>query len=161
MLFEAEIWVAVSFLAFFGILGYFGVHKTILAALDGRARRIEDELAEAKKLREEAQALVADYKRKQAAAEKEAAEIVASAKVDADRMAAEAKAKIEDFVVRRTRMAETKIAQAEAQAAAEVRAVAAEISAGAAGAVLGALASGPAGEGMIDRGISEVKTRLN
>ncbi|MEI8144810.1 MAG: ATP F0F1 synthase subunit B [Alphaproteobacteria bacterium] len=161
MLFEAETWVAVAFVAFLGILAYFGVHKTILSALDGRAKAIENELAEAKRLREEAQKLVADYKRKQKDAEKEAADIVAAAKADAERLAAEGKQKIEDFVARRTAMAKTKIAQAEAQAIAEVRAAAADVAVSAAGSVLAGLSKGKAGEALVLDGIAEVKAKLN
>ncbi|MGL4291852.1 MAG: ATP F0F1 synthase subunit B [Phreatobacter sp.] len=161
MFFEAETWVAVAFLIFVGILGYFGVHKLVLNAVDDRGRKIEGELAEAKRLREEAQAIVADYKAKQVAAEKEAVAIVAAAKTDAERLAAEAKTKVEDFVARRTKMAEAKIAQAEAQAVADVRAAAADVATAAAGAVLADIARGAGGNDLIKAGIAEVKAKLN
>lgn len=153
------IWIGLAI--FFAICWKMGAHTTLLGALDARGRRIETELAEAKRLREEAQALVAEYKRKQSAAEKEAADIVASAKADAERLALEAKAKMEDFVARRTQMAETKIAQAEAQALAEVRAAAADVAANAASAMLADMASGKGGEALIASGIAEVKAKLN
>lgn len=161
MLFAAETWVAVAFLAFFGILGYLGVHKTILGALDNRAKKIEQDLAEARRLRLEAEALVADYRRRQAEAEQEAKAIVAAAEEDAKRLAAEARAKMEDFVARRTKMAEAKIAQAEAQAIADVRSAAAEAAATAAGAMVAGLARGDAGEALVKAGIAEVKAKLN
>lgn len=161
MFFAAETWVAVAFLIFVGILGYFGVHRAVLNAIDDRGRKIEGELAEAKRLREEAQAIVADYKAKQAAAEKEAVEIVAAAKADAERLAAEAKTKVEDFVARRTKMAEAKIAQAEAQAVAEVRSAAADVATAAAGSVLADIAKGVGGSDLIKAGIAEVKAKLN
>ncbi|MCZ0736098.1 F0F1 ATP synthase subunit B family protein [Phreatobacter sp. AB_2022a] len=161
MLFAAETWVAVAFLIFVGILAYFGVHRTVLNAIDERGRKIEGELAEAKRLREEAQAIVADYKAKQAAAEKEAVEIVAAAKADAERLATEAKTKVEDFVARRTKMAEAKIAQAEAQAVAEVRSAAADVATAAAGSVLADIAKGAGGSDLIKAGIAEVKAKLN
>lgn len=161
MLFAAETWVAVALLIFLGLLAYLGVHKSILAALDSRSRRIEAELAEARRLREEAEAILADYKRRQAAAEKEAEAIIAAAREDAARLAAEAKAKMEDFVARRTRMAEAKIAQAEAQAVAEVRAAAADVATSAAGAVLSDMVKGPDGAALIEAGIDEVKSKLN
>lgn len=161
MLFAAETWVAVALLLFLGLLGYLGVHKSILGALDQRGRKIEADLAEAKRLREEAQAIVADYKKRQAAAEQEAKDIVAAAKADAERLAAEAKAKMEDFVIRRTRMAEAKIAQAEAQAVADVRAAAADVATSAASTVLAGLAKGSAGDDLIKAGIDEVKAKLN
>jgi F-type H+-transporting ATPase subunit b len=161
MFFEAETWVAVAFLIFVGILGYVGVHKMLLNALDQRGRKIEGELAEAKRLREEAQAIVADYKAKQVAAEKDAIDIVAAAKADAERLATEAKAKVEEFVARRTKMAETKIAQAEAQAVADVRAAATDVATSAAGAMLSDLAKGAGGSDLIKAGIAEVKAKLN
>jgi F-type H+-transporting ATPase subunit b len=160
-MFEAETWVAAALLIFLGLLAYLGVHKTILSALDARGRKIEADLSEAKRLREEAQAIVADYKKRQAAAEQEAKQIVAAAKEDAERLAAEAKTKMEDFVARRTKMAEAKIAQAEAQAVADVRAAAADIATLAAGTVLGDLAKGSGGDALIKAGIDEVKAKLN
>lgn len=161
MLFEADLWVAVAFLAFFGVLGYFGIHTTILKALDKRGETVEAELAEAKRLREEAQALVAGYKAKQEAAEKEAADIVAAAKAEAEHFAADAKARTEEFVARRTAMAKTKIAQAEAQAIAEVRAAAADVATAAAGSVIAAMSKGAAGDALVASGIADVKAKLN
>jgi F-type H+-transporting ATPase subunit b len=160
-MFAAETWVAVALLIFLGLLAYLGVHRTILSALDARGRKIETDLAEARRLREEAQAIVADYKKRQAAAEQEAKDIVAAAREDAERLAAEAKAKMEDFVARRTKMAEAKIAQAEAQAIADVRAAAADVATSAAGTVLADLARGSGGDALIKAGIDEVKAKLN
>ena len=76
LLHEPETWVAVAFLIFLGILAYVGVHKTVLTALDHRAARIKTELEEASRLRDEAAKLLAEYKRKQGEAEREAAAIV-------------------------------------------------------------------------------------
>src|SRR5262249_51289493 len=90
-------------------------------ALGDPSRRIRAELDEARKLKDEAAQLLAEYQKKQHAAETEAEEIIAGAKAEAERLAAEAKTRIENFVARRTTMAETKIAQAEAQAVADVR----------------------------------------
>ena len=113
-------------------------------SLDDRAARIKAELDEAKKLKEEAAALLADYQRKRGEAEHEAADIIAGAKAEAERLAADAKAKLEEFVARRTKLAETKIAQAEAQAAADVRAAAAEAAVAAAEKILAAANQGRA-----------------
>ena len=123
---DAEFWVAIAFVIFVAGLGYLGVHKMIGKSLDERASRIKAELDEARKLKDEAAQLLADYQRKRQEAEGEAQEIIAGAKAEAERLAVEAKAKIEEFVARRTKMAETKIAQAEAQATADVRSAAAE-----------------------------------
>ena len=102
---DAEFWVAVSFFIFIGILVYVGVHKKIAEALDHRRDRIKAELDEARRLREEAQALLAHYRQKQKEAEGEAAAILTSAKADAERMTIEAEAKMSEFVARRTKMA--------------------------------------------------------
>lgn len=161
MIFLAEFWVAVAFFAFFGVLGYFGVHKTILGALDQRGDRIRAELEEARRLRDEAQKMVAEYRRKEHEAEVEAKAIISAARSEAERLVAEGKAKAEEFVARRTRMAETKIAQAEAQAMAEVRAAAAEAAVKAAETILTQAVKGKTADGLIDAGISAVKAQLN
>ena len=160
-MFEAEFWVAIAFLIFFGVLFYVGAHKTIADILDKRRARIQSELEEAARLKAEAVALLAEYRQKTANAEKEAAEIIESAKADAERLAAEAQAKLEDFVTRRTQMAEAKIAQAEAQALAEVRSVAADVSVAAAEKVLAHTAKGSIAAELISRGIDDVKKKLN
>ena len=104
-----EFWVAVSFVIFCGILIYVGAHRKIFDALDQRSARIKAELDDARRLREEAAQLLAEYQRKQRDAEQEAAGIIAGAKAEAERLAAEAHTKMEEFVARRTQMAETKI----------------------------------------------------
>jgi F-type H+-transporting ATPase subunit b len=158
---EPETWVAVAFLIFLGILGYVGVHKTVLSALDNRASRIKAELEEASRLREEAGKLLAEYQRRQGEAEREAAAIVAEAKAEAERVAADVHAKMEEFVVRRTKMAETKIAQAEVQAVADVRAAAADAAVAAAETILTQTAKGAVAESLINQGIADVKAKLN
>ena len=108
---EAEAWVAVAFVLFLGLLVYVGAHRRVIGGIDARQGRIKAELDEAVRLRDEARAVLAEYERKGREAESEAAAIIASAKGEAERLAAEAKAKMEDFVVRRTKMAEAKIPQ--------------------------------------------------
>jgi len=136
MLGEAETWVAVAFVIFVGVLIYYGVHTMVTGALDQRSARIRTDLDEARRLKEEAAALLAEYRRKQQTAEREAAGIVAGARAEADRLAVEARTRMDEFVARRTKMAETKIAQAEAQALADVRAAAAEAAVAAAEKIL-------------------------
>lgn len=155
------VWVAVGFVLFFAVLAYFGVPKMLGNALDARARQIEAELAEARRLREEAQALLASFEQKRKDAEKEAASIVEQAKADAQRMAGESEAKMTDFVKRRTAQAEQKIAQAEAQAASEVRATAADAAVKASEAILRTQVAGNAGEALVRAGLSDMKGRLN
>lgn len=161
LLAEAETWVAVAFVIFLGVLAYVGVPKLIAKALDDRAARIKAELDDARKLKEEAAALLAEYQRKRTAAEAEAESIIAGAKDEAARMAVEAKAKIEEFVARRTKMAEAKIAQAEAQAAADVRSAAAEAAVAAAEKILSAEAKGALAGELIAKGIEDVRKKLN
>jgi F-type H+-transporting ATPase subunit b len=161
MLGEAETWVAVGFLIFVGILIYVGVPKLILNALDDRAKRVQADLDEARRLKEEAQKLLAEYQSKQKQAETEAASIIEGAKGEAERIGAEARTKMEEFVARRTKMAETKIAQAEAQAVADVRAAAAEAAVTAAEKILTESVKGKVGDDLIARGIGDVKAKLN
>jgi F-type H+-transporting ATPase subunit b len=161
MLAEAETWVAIGFLIFVGILIYVGVPKIILKALDDRAKRVQADLDEARRLKEEASRLLAEYQGKQKQAETEAASIIEGAKAEAERIAADAKVKMEEFVVRRSKMAETKIALAEAQAVADVRAAAAEAAVTAAEKILTQTVKGKLAEDLIARGIGDVKAKLN
>ena len=158
---DAEFWVAVAFVIFVAGMGYLGVHRMVAKSLDERAGRIKAELDEARKLKDEAAQLLAQYQRKRQEAEGEAQEIIAGAKAEAERLAIEAKAKIEEFVARRTKMAETKIAQAEAQAAADVRAAAADAAVAAAEKILSAETKGQLGGELIAKGIEDVRKKLN
>ncbi len=124
---DATFWVAVCVISFLAILLWKGAFKAMGAALDKRAENIEAQLDEARRLREEAQALLANYQRKQKEAEEQAEEIVAQARKDAEAMAARSRAELKERLGRRAAQAEAKIANAEAQALAEVRAKAAEL----------------------------------
>jgi F-type H+-transporting ATPase subunit b len=161
MLMETETWVAIGFVLFVALLAYLGVHKSIIQALDHRADKIKADLDDAKRLKDEATALLAEYQKKRQEAETEAQEIVAEAKVEAERMAADAKTKAEEFVVRRTRMAEQKIAQAEAQAIADVRGAATEAAVAAAERILAAEAKGEVAANLIAKGVEDVRKNLN
>jgi F-type H+-transporting ATPase subunit b len=156
-----EAWVAFAFLCFLALLAYLGVYRKLIDSLDQRQARIKGDLDEAKRLREEAQALLADFERKGRAAESEAEAIIASAKAEAERLATEAKSRMEDFVARRTKMAETKIAQAEAQALADVRSAAAHAAVVAAEKILSTAAKGKVAEDLLAKGIEDVKNKFN
>ncbi len=158
---DAETWVALAFICFVAGLGYIGVHRIIGKALDDRSAKIKAELDEARKLKDEAAQLLAEYQRKRQAAEGEAQDIIAGAKAEADRMAVEAKAKIEEFVARRTKLAETKIAQAESQATADVRAAAADAAIAAAEKILTQETKGKLAGELIAKGIEDVRKKLN
>jgi len=158
---EAEAWVAIAFVLFLGLLVYLGAHRRVIGSIDARQARIKAELDEAVRLREEAQAVLAEYERKGREAEGEAASIIAGATAEAERLAVEAKASMEDFVVRRTKMAEAKIAQAEAQALADVRSAAADTAVAAAEIILTAAAKGKVAEDLLAKGIEDVRKKFN
>lgn len=158
---QAEDWVAVSFVILMGVFAYFGVHRTILKALDNRRDRIKDEIDDARRLKEEAAKLVAEYRARRESAEREAQDIVTNAKAEAERIAAEAKTKMEDFVARRTKSAESKIAMAEAQALADVRAAAAEAAVAAAGRIMAQTVKGSVADDLVTQGIQDVRQKLN
>ena len=161
MIQEPEFWVAVAFVLFLGVLVYAGVHKTIIDALDQRTDRIKAELDEARRLRDEAGKLLAEYQRKQREAERDAEAIIAEAKAEAERVAAETRGKMEEYVARRTKLAESKIGQAEAQALADVRAAAADAAVAAAEKILRDTAKGKVADDLIARGIADVRAKLN
>jgi len=144
-----------------GLFVYMGVPKTVLKALDHRAERIKAELDEARRLQEEAASVLEQYKARRASAEREAQDIVAAAKAEAERIASDAKAKMEDFVARRTKTAEAKIALAEAQALADVRAAAANAAVTAASAILSQSVKGEVAENLLSKGIAEIRDKLN
>lgn len=156
-----EFWVMIATAIFVGIAIYMGAAKAVTAALDKRGELIAAELAEARRLREEAAAILAAYEAKRKAAEAEAETIVNAAREEAERTARESEAKLADFVARRTKSAEDKIAQAEVQAEAEVRAAAAEAATRAAETILRSQMSGKAGETLFAEGLNEVKSKLN
>ena len=158
---EPEFWVAVAFVILMGLFAYMGVHRTILTTLDHRSERIRSELEDAQRLKQDAAKLLAEYQARRATAEREAADIVASAKSEAERIAAEAKAKMEDFVARRTKTAENKIALAEAQALADVRAAAADAAVAAASTILSQTVKGEVAEDLLAKGITEAREKLN
>lgn len=161
MLEDATFWALVALILFFVLLVYLKVPGQITSALDKRAETIRKELDEARRLREEAQALLADYQRKGREAESEAEEIVDQAKREADALTAEAGRRLEEYVASRTRQAEQKIAQAEAQALQEVRVLSADVAVAAAEKILGARVKGATADGLIARSISDVKSKLN
>ncbi len=161
MEFGAEFYVLLGFIVFLCLLGYLGVHRTILKALDARGQAIADELAQAAKLRAEATALLASFEKKAVEAEANAAAIVAEARAQAEQLARDTAERMNDFVARRTKQAEAKIALAETQAAADVRAAAADHAARAAEIVLRGETQGAAGAELAAREIAALKDRLN
>jgi F-type H+-transporting ATPase subunit b len=158
---DPETWVAIAFIILMAVFAYMGVHRTALTALDHRAARIKAELDDARKLKDEAAKVLAEYKTRRASAEREAEDIIANAKAEAERIAADAKTKMEDFVARRTKTAESKIAMAEAQALADVRAAAADAAVSAASTILSQSVKGSVADDLLAKGIAEVRAKLN
>jgi F-type H+-transporting ATPase subunit b len=161
MLYEPEFWVAVAFVIFFGIVAWAGGFKTLIQGLDARAKRVQAELDEAKRLREEAAQVLADYRRRREEAEREAEAIVAGAREEAERVARETHERMTDFVARRTAAAEAKIAQAEQQATAQVRAAAADAAVRLSETILREQVQGEKAQELLAKGLVDVKTKLH
>jgi F-type H+-transporting ATPase subunit b len=161
MLGMAEFWVAVAFIAFLAILLYYRVPRLIAKALDDRAEAIRKELDQARRLREDAQNLLADYKKRHRNVGQEAEAIVDLARREAEALAQETRASLKDTLERRTKLAEDKIARAEAQAIDEVRAAAIDAAVAAAERILREKMAGSGGAALIDQSIRDLKGRLN
>jgi len=158
---EPEFWVAVSFFLFLGVIAYFGVHKKLASALDGRAASIARDLEEAKHLREEAAKVLADYERKQGDAAKEAQAIIKLASKEAEELAAETRRSMAEHFERRMKLAEDKIARAETEALREVSAAAADAAIAAAQTVIAAQLTPEGADALVKQGIAALKTKLN
>lgn len=157
----ATFWVFMGFVVFIGLLVYMGVPAKLTAAIDARSAKIRSELEDARRLHEEAQTLLSEYQRRRGEAQAEAEAIVGQARREAEALSEEARARLEDYVTRRTRAVEQRIAQAETQAVAEVRSRAIDVAAEAASRILADKARGEAGDQLIGRSISAVRSNLN
>lgn len=157
---DNSFYALVALVIFIGLMIYFGIPRIITKMLDGQIQKIADELAQAKTLREEAAALLVEYEQKRIAAESEAAGIIAAAQDEANRLTAAAQASLSELVARRTKSVEDKIAQAEAQAVAEVRARSADVAIEAARLVLTDEMNRNGGK-VVDKAIADVGNRLN
>ena len=158
---NAETWVGIGTLIFFAILIWKKVPAMIGKALDARAAQISKELDDARVLREEAEALLRQYQHKQAEAEKEASAILTEARAEAERYAIEARAQINAQIERRGKMAQEKIAQAEAQAIAEVRALAADAAVSAAEKLISERLSDNRAQELVKSALKEIPGKLN
>jgi F-type H+-transporting ATPase subunit b len=158
---DPSFWVFVALVLFFGLLYRVKVQDAVAKALDARADGIRAKLDAAETLRREAEQLAASYRAKRQAAEGEARAIIASAKAEAERMAVEGKAALEETIKRRTEMAVAKIAQAEAQALADVRATVADVAIAAAGTLIAQQMNDQQSGALVDAGIQAVGARLN
>jgi F-type H+-transporting ATPase subunit b len=161
MLKTPEFWVAVAFFAFMAVLVYFKVPGLIAKALDDRADAIRKELDEARNLRKEAQAILDDYQKRHGRVAEETEAIVKQARREAEALQAETRKNLADQLDRRTRAAEEKIRSAQAQALAEIRSAAVDKAIAAAERIISAKLGGQSANALIDKGIADVKRKLN
>jgi F-type H+-transporting ATPase subunit b len=159
LLHDHHFWVLISMVILIVIV-WKPASRAITSALDERAVRIRNELDEARRLREEAEQLLADYQRQEREAVSEAQAIVGHAKAEAERIAAQAARDLEQSLARRQRLAEERIAQTEARAAAEVRATAVDTAIAAAREVIASELDQRRGAALIDSAIAALPERL-
>jgi F-type H+-transporting ATPase subunit b len=157
----ATFWALIGLIIFLAICLYIKAPAMLAKSLDERAKRISDELDEAKRLRDEAKALLAEYQKKRKDAETEAADILTAAKREAELFVEDAKAKAEDYVARRTASAEQKIAQAERDAVNEVRSLAADIAVEAARRTIAAKVDAKTTASLFESSLQALKSKLN
>ena len=157
---DAHFWVGAAFIVFLGILVLAGVHKFAWKALGDAGEKVRGQLAEAEGLRAEAQALLDQIKVQKVQSEKLAADMLANARDEATRLQADAQAKLAEQIERRGQLAERRIATAEAQATAEVKAAAAELASQMAEGVLKARLVGAKSDPLIDQAIGQIGTKL-
>lgn len=160
MAFDATTVALVAFILFFALLAYLKVPAMILKALDGRSQEIAKELHEARRLREEAEALLADYQAKKAAAEAEAKTIVETAKEQAAAVAEETRASMQAAMARREKQAEDRIANAGAKAQDEVRAAAIEAAVAAAEKLIRERMNDGAQAALVQEGVADMKRKF-
>jgi F-type H+-transporting ATPase subunit b len=158
---HAEFWVAVAFLLLIALFVYLKVPAMIVKSLDERAAAIAKSLADAEKLRLEAESLLKDYQRRRVEAEKEAESIVEQARREAEAYAMEARNKLKEMIERRSASARQKIAQAETQALKDVRGAAADMAVALATRVLKHELKGEQGQRLVDRSIDDLRDKFN
>jgi F-type H+-transporting ATPase subunit b len=158
---EPEVWVGAGFVLVIALLLYVGVPKLVGAMLDARSAAIKSELDEAKRLREEAAALLASFQQKAQGAEKEAEAIVVEARAEAERFAAESRANLKSLIERRAKAAQDKIAQAEAAALSEIRALSADAATAAAEKLILARLDAKRAGTLIAQSIKDLSSKLN
>ena len=159
-IYEPEFWVAVSFLIFIGVLVYFGVHMKVVSALDARALLISKELEEARRLREEAEKVLADYRRKLGDVVTEVDNITALAAKQAETLAAETRQSLKEYFDRRIKLAEEKIARAEMEAVRELRNDAVDVAIAAAQNLIAAKVTPDRAKKLVSESTKALKTLL-
>jgi F-type H+-transporting ATPase subunit b len=156
-----EVWVLVALVVFFGLLVMLKVIPgALFSALDGHAAKIQAELDEARTLREEAKAMLDGVKAQRDEAEAQAKAMLAAAQDEAKRLQAEASARLTETIARRAALAKRKIANAQAEAEAQVKAAAVDLAAQAAEAVLVSRLAGAKTDPLADSAIGEMAGKL-
>ena len=159
-MFDESFFVALAFATVIAAFLYLKLPQRLLAALDAKSAEIANELDEARRLREEAEALLADYETRRKSAEQQAEEIVMEARETAQRLAEEARVAMQVQLARRTQQAESKIARAEEQLVGEVRAAITRLAVDAAAHLIETGMSAQQANTLIEQNISELKDRL-
>ncbi len=159
--YSSDVVVLISFVLFFAILYYYGVHTMLLGALDGRAERIRAELNEARKIREDAQAAFAELERRQKEVASQAEHIVAIAREEAELAAKKARTELAESVERRLRAAEEHIRMAEAEAIRDVRNRAVDVAIAAATRVISERLGPDRASTLVDESIKTVGQRMH
>jgi F-type H+-transporting ATPase subunit b len=159
LLADPEFWVLVAALIFVAVV-WKPARKSLIGNLDERAARIRAELDEARKLREEAEQLLAQYQQKEREAAAEAEAIIAHAREEAERIAAQSARDLDQTLMRRQRLAEERIAQVEQKALDEIRAAAVDIAIGAAREVIISQIDEERGGALLDAAIAALPQRL-
>lgn len=151
----AEGWVYVGLTIFILLAIFVGkAPKKITDALDQRIADTRRELDEAKALRAEAESLLKEAKKRDAASAGDAQAIVAHAEAEAAALIAKASADADDLVKRRAKMASDKIAAAERTAIADVRAYAADAAVKAATGIIAGGHGAAADKAAVDKAIA-------
>ncbi|MGH1349239.1 MAG: F0F1 ATP synthase subunit B [Methyloligellaceae bacterium] len=158
---DPTVWVAITVIIFALLMYYVGVPKKIGDSLDNKAGEIRSELEQARQLREEAQAILAEYQRKQREAEQTADDIVAQAKKEAEAFATETRQALKASLERRTLQAEEKIARAQEQATNEVRLAAINVAVSATEKLISENLSDKDANNLIKKSIQDLNGKLN
>jgi F-type H+-transporting ATPase subunit b len=157
---DPEFWVLLAVVIFL-IVVWKPARRAVVGALDARAERIRQELEAARNLRDEAQQALAAYQRQQQEGAAEAQAIITHAKDEAERIAAQSLRDLEEALRRRQQLAQERIAQEEAKALAEIRAIAVEVAISASRQVIAASLDERRGAALIDDAIAALPRQLH
>lgn len=158
---EPDFWEWVGFLTIIAIFLWMGAHSTAARLLDRRAEAISKELDSVRRLREEAETVLLSYRERAQGTESETAAILSETRAENERFTAEARAQMQAHIERRARTAQERIAQAEADAMAEIRALAADAATAAAEKLIADRLGEQKTSALIARSIRELPSKLS